>query len=332
MYVDKILTGVNAVQTLSRLNRSHDAKDNVYVLDFRNTSEEIRKAFEPFYERTEAEPSDPNVLFDAADQVRAFKVITDEELEAFLDRWATLDRVPEEQRHAILSTSTQIAFNAAHELGSDTRREFREALDRFVRFYGFLSQALPWIPPATEVLYQFSKLLLARLRGENADGGVDMSGTVELTHYRLSEIVGEAITLGDDAKPLSAITGDGTGAGSGPGQIPMSKLGELVELFNERYGAELGDADALKVVTDVRDAVRDTNPQLADQANANSREDFVAERDDLLIDAALSVGTDRERQAELLKALLDDEDFRARAGSLVFGSIYDTYTGQIEDA
>ena len=105
----------------------------------------------------------------------------------------------------------------------------------------------------------------------------------------------------------------------------MSQLGELVELFNERYGAELGDADALKVVTDVRDAVRDTNPQLADQATANSREDFVAERDDLLIDAALSVGTDRERQAKLLKALLDDEDFRARAGSLIFGSIYDTY-------
>jgi len=332
MYVDKVLTGVNAVQTLSRLNRSHGGKENVYVLDFRNTSEEIRKAFEPFYERTEAEPSDPNVLFDAADQVRAFNVITDEELEAFVHRWATLDRVPEEQRHAILSTSTQIAFNAAHELGSDARREFREALDRFVRFYGFLSQALPWIPPATEVLYQFSKLLLARLRGETADGGVDMSGTVELTHYRLSELLAEAITLGDDAKPLSAITGDGTGDGGGPGQIPMSKLGELVELFNERYGAELGDTDALKVVTDVRDAVRDTNPQLADQATANSREDFVAERDDLLIDAALSVGTNRERQAELLKALLDDEDFRARAGSLVFGSIYDTYTGKAEDA
>jgi hypothetical protein len=159
-----------------------------------------------------------------------------------------------------------------------------------------------------------------------------MFGTVELTHYRLSELVAEAITLGDDAKPLSAITGDGTGAGSGPGQIPMSKLGELVELFNERYGAELGDTDALKVVTDVRNAVRDTNPQLADQATANSREDFVAERDDLLIDAALSVGTDRERQAELLKALLDDEDFRARAGSLVFGSIYDAYASQIDEA
>ena len=327
MYVDKVLTGVNAVQTLSRLNRSHDGKDNVYVLDFRNTGEQIQKAFEPFYQRTEAEPSDPNVLFDAADQVRSFDVITDKALDAFVARWAALHEVDEKKRHAVLSTSTQTAFLAAQALGKDTRRELREALDRFVRFYGFLSQALPWIPPATEVLYQFSKLLLARLRGETADGGVDMSGTVELTHYRLSALAVEAITLGDDAKPLSAITGDGTGAGGGSAQIPMSKLGELVELFNERYGAELGDTDALKVVSDVRDAVRDTNPQLVDQATANSREDFVAERDDLLIDAALSVGTDRERQADLLKALLDDEDFRARAGSLIFGSLYDHYTG-----
>ncbi len=329
MYVDKVLTGVNAVQTLSRLNRSHDGKDNVYVLDFRNTGEQIRKAFEPFYQRTEAEPSDPNVLFDAADQVRSFDVITDDALDAFLQRWATLEQVPEEKRHAILSTSTQSAFDAAQALDKDSRREFREALDRFVRFYGFLAQALPWIPPATEVLYQFAKILLARVRGETADGGVDLSGTVELTHYRLSELGTEAIDLTGEASPLSAITGDGTGTAGGAGQIAMSVLGELVELFNERYGGELGDADALKVVTDVRDAVRDTNPQLADQATANSRDDFVADRDDLLIDAALSVGTDRARQAKLLRALLDDEDFRARAGSLIFGSIYESYVGDV---
>jgi type I restriction enzyme, R subunit len=324
MYVDKVLTGVNAVQTLSRLNRSHPGKDNVYVLDFRNTAEEIGKAFEPFYLRTVAEPSDPNVLFDAADHVRSFGVISDAELHAFTQRWATLEQVPEEKRHAILSTSTQSAFDAAQGLEEKTRSEFRDALDRVVRFYGFLSQALPWIPPATEVLYQFTKVLLARLRGESADGGVDISGTVELTHYRLSDLGSTAIQLAGDAELAGAIGGDGTGRG-GSGQIPMSKLAELVELFNERYGADLGDADALKVVTDVRDAVRNTNPQLADQATANSREDFVAERDDLLIDAALSVGTDRERQGRLPKALLDDEDFRARAGSVIFGSIYESY-------
>ncbi|HEV2786453.1 MAG TPA: hypothetical protein VGV67_08705, partial [Solirubrobacteraceae bacterium] len=327
MYVDKKLVGVNAVQTLSRLNRAHPGKDNVYVLDFRNTTEEIRKAFAPFYERTEGEPSDPNVLFDAADAVRDFGIITEAELETFLDAWAKLDEVDEDRRHAILSTSTQSAYLAAQELESDKRGEFREALNRFVRFYGFLSQALPWIPPETEVLFQFSKVLLARLRSEIADGGVDLSGTVQLTHYRLTSLGEEGIGLGDDAKPLKAITGDGTGAGRDQGQIPMSQLDQLVELFNDRYGAELGPDDALAVVSAVRDVVADANPELADQAQANTRKDFISERDALLIDAALSVGSDRERQTKLLKALLDDDDFRARAGAVIFGSIYDSYVG-----
>jgi type I restriction-modification system DNA methylase subunit len=72
MYVDKSLTGVNAVQTLSRLNRTTAGKDEVYVLDFQNEGEAIRAAFEPFYGQTEATPTDPNVLFDAADAVRGF--------------------------------------------------------------------------------------------------------------------------------------------------------------------------------------------------------------------------------------------------------------------
>lgn len=286
MYVDKKLVGVNAVQTLSRLNRSFRGKDNVYVLDFRNTTEEIRKAFEPFYQRTEGEPSDPNVLFDAADTVREFGVITDGELEAFVDAWARLDEIDEDKRHAILSTSTQRAYPAANELEPARRRELREALNRFVRFYGFLAQALPWIPADTEVLYQFSKVLLARLRSEIADGGVDLSGTVTLTHYRLSSMGAETIALGEETDPLKAITGDGTGHSGGENTIPMSQLDQLVELLNERYGAELGPEDALAVATEVRDAVQSSNPDLADQAKANSRPDFISERDDVLIDAA----------------------------------------------
>jgi len=331
MYVDKKLTGVNAVQTLSRLNRSFPGKDNVYVLDFRNETEEIRKAFLPFYERTEGVPTEPNVLFDAADTVRGYGVITEAELKTFVEAWAKLDEVDEDKRHGVLSTSTQSAYLAALDLEGDTRRDLRDALDRFVRFYGYLSQALPWIPPETEVLFQFSKVLLGRLRSDTADGGVDLSGAVVLTHYRLAALGQEAIALdASEANPLAAITGDGTGSTKTPGEIPMSKLGELVDLFNERYGADLGDSDALKVVTDVRDAVRDANPELSDQALANSRDDFVSERDALLIDAAMSVGSDRDRQAELLKALLDDDDFRSRAGHLIFGSIYDAYASQGE--
>jgi type I restriction enzyme R subunit len=323
MYVDKTLTGVNAVQTLSRLNRSAPGKDEVYVLDFQNTGEQIRAAFEPFYGQTEATPTDPNVLFDAADAVRGFGVIDDAELAGFQEQWASLSEVEESKRHAVLSTSTQGAYERALELDADERRELKDALARFVRFHGFLGQVVPYLPAAIEVLFQFSKVLLKRLMAVEPKGGVNLSGTVELTHFRLDEVDTEHIGLEEaDAKPLSAIGGDGTG-GAGPGQIPLGALSELVEVFNDRYGEGLGDGDALRVLEEVRDTVRDGNADLAAQAGANSREDFVRHRDDLLIGAAMDVTVDREKQAPLLKALLDDEDFRARASELVMGSIYE---------
>lgn len=110
--------------------------------------------------------------------------------------------------------------------------------------------------------------------------------------------------------------------------VPLGPLGELVEVFNDRYGAELGDTDALRVLTEVRDNVQTSHSELEAQVQANSREDFVRHRDDLLIGAALGVTDDRDKQALLLKALLDDQDFRARAGELIMGSIYDAYREQ----
>ena len=325
MYVDKKLVGVNAVQTLSRLNRSAPGKDDVYVLDFANTAEEIRTAFEPFYGQTEGAPTDPNVLFDAADEVTGFGVIDDAELERFAGQWSAIEDVAADKRHALLSTSTQCAYDRAIALDSEPRSELRDALNRFVRFYGFLAQVVPYVPPQTEVLFQFSKVLLKRLLSRAPDGGVNLSGAVELTHFRLDRVGTEHIGLSeDDARPLGAIGGDGTG-GAAEGQIPLGPLAELVEVFNERYGGELGDADALRVLSDVRDSVREGNDALAAQAEANSREDFVRHRDELLIGAAMEVGDDREKQDRLLRALLDDEEFRARAGELVMGSIYDAY-------
>ena len=328
MYVDKKLVGVNAVQTLSRLNRSAPGKEDVYVLDFANTAEEIRAAFEPFYGQTEGAPTDPNVLFDAADEVQGFDVIDDAELQQFAAQWSAVEEVAEDKRHALLSTSTQGSYDRAVALDSDRRLELRDALDRFVRFYGFLAQVVPYVPAETEVLYQFSKVLLKRLLSRAPDGGVNLSGAVELTHFRLERVGTEHIGLSeDDAKPLSGISGDGTGGGA-PGQIPLGPLAELVEVFNERYGGELGDADALRVLSDVRDSVREGNGDLPAQAEANSREDFVRHRDALLIGAAMEVGDDREKQGKLLKALLDDDEFRAQAGELVMGSIYDSYRGE----
>jgi type I restriction enzyme R subunit len=329
MYVDKKLGGVNAVQTLSRLNRAFPGKLDVYVLDFQNSAEEIRTAFEPYYGQTEATPTDPNVLGEAADAVRTFGVITDQSLAHFQDHWAQLEVIDEDRRHAVLSTATQPALDLALQLEDAGQRELRDAMNRFIRYYSFLAQALTWVPSAYEVLFQFSRVLLRRLQSGAPDGGVNLSGTVELTHFRLDEIGTEWIGLDeDDAMPLSAIGGDGTGRRTVV-DIPLGPLGELVELFNSRYGRELGPTDALQVFSDVRDnVIGQQGEQLRSQALANDRDDFVRHRDDVLLDAALNVTDDRDRQVALLKALLDDQDFRARAGELIMGSVYDTLMQQ----
>lgn len=108
--------------------------------------------------------------------------------------------------------------------------EFRDDLDRFVRFYSFLSQVVPYLTQDSEKLYAFSRFLALRLREHRVGGGLSID--VSLTHYRLTEVATHTIKLGDEeVEPGTAIGGDGTGR---RGDIPMSLLGELVELFNQR--------------------------------------------------------------------------------------------------
>jgi type I restriction enzyme R subunit len=139
MYVDKPLTGINAVQTLSRLNRVHPDKGETYVLDFVNDADNILDAFEQYYGTTEALPSDANLLADAAQTVLDRGVVDPTEVETFARVYA-----PDASHHA-LSANCQLSYAAAQALDPDDRFEFRADLDRFTRFYKFLSQVVPYL-------------------------------------------------------------------------------------------------------------------------------------------------------------------------------------------
>jgi type I restriction enzyme R subunit len=317
MYIDKKLAGVNAVQTLSRLNRTHPDKDTTYVLDFVNDSEEIRKAFEPFFGRTEATPTDPNVLFDAAQKLRDLGLIDDADLDAFAaEYYRGVDA-----SHASLSGATQAAFDRAQELDDEQLDGFRDALDRFVRFYAFLAQVVPHLPPETEKLYVFSRFLALRLMSGRVGGGLSVD--VDLTHYRLEEIGTASIGLTDDQEPLTAITSDGTGSPRGQGELPMGVLGELVELFNERFGGHLTEADAVHPAEGLIDHIDRTNQDtLADQAKANDFDDFLRDKEKLVIAGALTAD---QASSDFFRGVLDDEDFRTRATYLAMRVLYDRY-------
>ncbi len=316
MYVDKTLTGVNTVQTLSRLNRTHPLKSETFVLDFVNVSEQIRRDFEPFYGRTEAVPTDPNVLFDAQQQLLDSDVIRLSEVDDFAAAWF----VPGKPEHAVLSGLTQGAFDRAAALGDEELELFRDDLDRFVRFYSFLSQVVPYLTAGSEKLYAFARFLALRLRERRVGGGVSID--VSLTHYRLTELGSQAITLGgEDVPPGTAITGDGTGRGGD--DIPMSLLGELVELFNQRFGESLTDADAVHPAQALIDHIdRERSATLQPQAVSNDFEDFLRGKEPYVIDGALDAG---KASADFFKGVLDDEDFRQRTTYLAMRVLYDRY-------
>ena len=152
MYVDKKLGGVNAVQTLSRLNRTHPEKQSTMVLDFANETDEIRASFEPYYETTIlSEATDPNLLYEKQGRIEGFPVFTETDVEDFaaihFGANSTQDRL-----YATLSTSVE-RFKEMHE---DERRDFRGEISDYVRLYSFLAQILPFSDVGLEKLYAFA--------------------------------------------------------------------------------------------------------------------------------------------------------------------------------
>ena len=137
MYVDKVLTGLNAVQTLSRLNRIADGKDGTFVLDFRNDAEAIREAFEPWYGKTIAPPTDPNLLYDTRSALDPFGVLMIDEVAKVAGLLVTMASVKD---HGRIHAALQPAIDRFYALDGDNQDGFRDALDRFDRTYSFLSQ------------------------------------------------------------------------------------------------------------------------------------------------------------------------------------------------
>ena len=317
MYVDKALSGINAVQTLSRLNRVHPEKDDTFVLDFVNGPQQVLGAFAQYYGRVEGLPSDPNLLTDAAQAILDRGVVDEAEIDGFTDVYAP------DASHHLLSARCQNSYATAQELNADERFAFRSDLDRFVRFYKFLAQVVPYLAVKHEKLFQFARFLALRLQS-HAEGGVSVADSIELTHYRLIE--GEMRDLGlgaPEAIPLGSISGDGTGRGSG-GEVPMGLLGELVEMFNDRFGVDLSDADAVRPVQDLIDKAAELGEVegLRAQALGNSFEDFERGKEDILINASLQI---QDVNDLVLQKLLDDERARSQMTHLVMQSLYERY-------
>jgi type I restriction enzyme R subunit len=310
MYVDKPLTGVAAVQTLSRLNRTHPLKtqDDVRVLDFVNDAEVIQAAFRPWYDVTITEPTDPNLLYDRERKVMEFGLLEATEMESFIRVLGEAGPGPtapaaERELHAKLHFYLQPALDRFAALDTDAERDdFRKALQDFTRMYALIAQIVAWGDRDLERLYQYGRVLLIRLPGRPTVS-VDI-GDADLSHYRLEFTGQHNVSLAD------ADSGDGVVRGHSPdgggyADPELRPLAEIIEELNERFGLGLGTSDRILIMQQVASVVEDPTMQQVALSNDEARFGQVA--DDRLDDI---VAENAERNTEFMKLYFDNPEFQ----------------------
>ncbi|KRE92927.1 restriction endonuclease subunit R [Nocardioides sp. Soil774] len=265
MYVDKKLAGVKAVQTLSRLNRTHPGKEDTFVLDFANSAEEIQDAFEPFYEESFAAPTDPNVLYTMEHDLLAAGVLSSAEMAAAVA--ALLSEDPTQQ--SVIYDNLTSAVGRFAQLDEEAADEFRSTLNGYCRAYAFVAQVMPWTDPDLERLFLYGKALLTELPTGDTDPMPQLSKSVQLTHLRMSVSGDHAIELTAADEAGVALPGEGKGKQVEP---ILDKLSALISAMNEKYGADLGDAD--KVWVDQQWVVVKDDDEMRDVALHNDRSQY----------------------------------------------------------
>ena len=233
MYVDKKLGGVNAVQTLSRLNRIHADKPGTMVLDFANESDDIQAAFQPYYETTVlSEATDPNLLYEIQTRLKTFPVYTDEDVEAFA-RVFFADGTTLDQLYAALAP----VVARFSDLQEDERQDFRGQITDYVRLYSFLAQVLTFLDADLEKLYVFARHLRRLLSVEREELPREIQQNIDMESYRIQQTGSGKVALERKGSALDPVATKET-RDSTPEELEA--LSRIIADLNERFGIELG--------------------------------------------------------------------------------------------
>lgn len=246
MYVDKRLAGIQAVQTLSRLNRIHPLKEDTFVLDFVNDREEIREAFKTYYEGAEmGEEVEPARMYQIKAELDASGIYLAEEVHRFCEiyfkpkqRQSALDH---QDMNAALDPAVS-RFSVLQQEKEDEAELWRGKLQAFRNLYGFLSQVIPYQDSDLEKLYVFLRHLYRKLPRRRTGPAYNFDDEVRLDYYRLQKISEGSISLREGiARALDGPTEVGTGMVR---EEPVS-LSRLIDIVNERFGTDFNQADQL---------------------------------------------------------------------------------------
>jgi len=237
MYVDKKLRKVNAVQTLSRLNRISPGKDNASVLDFVNETEEIKEAFQPYYETTIlSEGTDPNILYQIEQDIYKFDVIDQSDVGQFTVLWYSTE--DQSKLHQVLVPAI-VRFK---ELTKEDKYVFKDNLRRFVKTYAFVTQLVSFTDVSLEKLHLFCRFLLKKLPLDKDTLPREIVENIDMNRYRIKQTYKGGITLEKKDGELAPLTTDE----KKPPVSEFDRLSAIIAKINEIGGTHFTENDKVK--------------------------------------------------------------------------------------
>jgi type I restriction enzyme R subunit len=315
MYVVKRLAGVQAVQTLSRLNRTAPGKTRTFVLDFRNEEEDIFKSFKPYYETTPVgENADPQKLNELHHKLLQSAIFTKQDVTDFAAVWFKARRDPSGQDHKQINAILDRCVVRFMEHEEAAQEEFRGLLTAFRNLYGFLSQILPYFDKELEQLYAFLRHLATKLPHPGDGTKFTIDDEVALKFFRLQQVSEGAIDLAPgEADPLKGPTDVGTGREPDTDVALSTLVGQL----NERFGTNFTEADQL-FFDQVR-ATAELDEKVVEAAKANSEANFSAFFSRILDDLFIQR---MDGNQEIFNRVMSDKGFRAVAQEHLTQEVY----------
>lgn len=316
MYVDKKLSGVKAVQTLSRLNRTCPGKDDTFVLDFVNDRETILASFQPYYEITTvvSEP-DPNHLYDLKAKLDEKQIYWQSEIEAFSRVYFRDSRRLTVKDQAALYAHIDPAVDRFKAIEKeDEKDEFKKSLRTWTNLYSFLAQIMPFTEPDFEKFYAFAKLLQTRLPRKDLSETLQLDDEVALEYYRLQKIADGSIELQkDEAGELDGLSE----AGIKRAKEEQAALSEIIDLLNERFGTEFEQAD--KLFFDQIEAELVADETLKTQAQANKIDTFKYAFEDQFLGKLIER---MDQNQEIFEKIVEDKAFGGLVREWMMKKVY----------
>jgi len=315
MYVDKVLSGIKAVQTLSRLNRAHPKKHDVFVLDFQNDTEMIEKSFADYYRTTIlSKETDPNKLHTLKGELDQYQVYSPEQISSLVDLY--LGGADRDKLDPILDACVAVYVS---DLDEDGQVDFKGKAKAFTRTYDFLATILPYGVQDWEKLSIFLNFLISKLPAPiEEDLAKGILEAIDMDSYRAEKKATMAIALPDADAEIEPVPTSGGGRKPEP---EMDRLSNIVKEFNNQFGGLFADAKRMEERITGEIPKKVSADQAYQNAKKNSdRQNARIEHDKALKRVITALFTD---DAQLFKQFQDNDSFRHWMTDTVFGMTYD---------